>query len=116
MASLDNGATALGSIETEPDGSGAQIVKLIGEIDISNADAIGRELDRVVAGTSTATSTRTSGRVIIDLEGLEFMDSSGIAMLLRAVGGSASVEIRNPSRVVRRIIECTGLTDVLRLA
>lgn len=107
MAPLDNGATALGSIEAEPDVSGLQIVKLIGEIDISNADSIGRELDRVVAETPSC--------VIIDLEDLEFMDSSGIAMLLRAVGGSASVEIRNPSRVVRRILECTGLTDVLRL-
>ncbi len=107
MAPLDNRATALGSIESETDASGSQIVKLIGEIDISNADSIGRELDRVVADSPS--------RVIIDLEGLEFMDSSGIAMLLRAVGGTASVELRNPSRVVRRILECTGLTDILRL-
>jgi anti-anti-sigma factor len=108
MAPVDNGATALGSIEAEPDGSGPQIVKLIGEIDISNADAIGRELDRIVVDAHRP--------VIIDLGDLEFMDSSGIAMLLRAVGGAASVEVRNPSRVVRRIIECTGLTDVLRIA
>lgn len=107
MAPVDNGATALGSIETELDGSGAQIVKLLGEIDISNADAIGRELDRVVADSHSP--------VIIDLSGLEFMDSSGIAMLLRAVGGATSVEIRNPSRIVRRIIECTGLIDILRI-
>ena len=107
MAPIDNGATALGSIEAEPDASGATIVKLIGEIDISNADAIGRELDRVVADARTA--------VIIDMATLEFMDSSGIAMLLRAVGGAATVEIRNPSSVIRRIIECTGLTDILRI-
>jgi anti-anti-sigma regulatory factor len=43
------------------------------------------------------------------------MDSSGIAMLLRTVGGAGSVEVRNPSTVVRRIIECTGLSEILRI-
>jgi anti-anti-sigma factor len=107
MAPVDNGATALGSIEAEPDGSGSRVIKLLGEIDISNANAIGRELDQIVSDSHIP--------VVVDLAGLEFMDSSGIAMLLRAVGGATSVEIRNPSRVVRRIIECTGLTDVLRI-
>jgi anti-anti-sigma regulatory factor len=43
------------------------------------------------------------------------MDSSGIAILLRAAARVDSIEVRNPSSTVRRIIECTGLTEVLHL-
>jgi anti-anti-sigma factor len=107
MAFVGHGATALGSVEAERDGSGIHVVTLVGEIDISNADTLGRALDRFVDDAN--------GWVVIDLAGLEFMDSSGIAMLLRAVGHAGSVEIRNASSVVRRIIECTGLTDILRI-
>ena len=53
--------------------------------------------------------------LVVDLTKLEFMDSSGIAMLLKIAARVDSVEIRNPSNAVRRIIECTGLTDVLHL-
>ena len=78
-----------------------------GEIDISNAATLGSALDRddppEIGGPSPSNCA------------LEFMDSSGIAMLLRAVGGAGSVEVRNPSPVVRRIIECTGLTEILRI-
>ncbi len=108
MAPVDNGATALGSMESDVDESGARIVRLIGEIDISNADTLGRNLDLMLG--------EPGGPVTIDLAGLAFMDSSGIAMLLRAVGNATSVEIRNPSAVVRRIIECTGLTEILRIS
>ncbi len=108
MAPVDNGATALGSVHSDIDDSGARVVRLVGEIDISNADALGRHLDRLLAVSG--------GPVVIDLAGLDFMDSSGIAMLLRAVGDAATVEIRNPSTVVRRIIECTGLAEILRIS
>src|SRR5260370_151732 len=107
MASLENDATALGSVEGQRDASGVYVVRFIGDIDISNADTLGETLDRMLG--------ETAGAVVVDLSALRFMDSSGIAMLLRAVGDAGSVEIRNPSSVVRRIIECTGLADVLRI-
>jgi anti-anti-sigma factor len=107
MASIENDATALGAVEGERDASGVHVVRLIGEIDISNADTLGVKLDRMLG--------ETAGAVVVDLSALQFMDSSGIAMLLRAITSAGSVEIRNPSSVVRRIIECTGLTDVLRI-
>jgi anti-sigma B factor antagonist len=107
MASIGNPQPALCAIEGEPDASGVFVVRLAGEIDISNAGTLGTTLDAMIA--------EAAGHIVVDLSGLEFMDSSGIAMLLRAAGGAASVEVRNPSRVVQRIIECTGLTDILRL-
>jgi anti-anti-sigma factor len=104
MAQLE-GDGAQCTVTQSMDASGAAVVNLIGEIDISNAHHIGRNLERVI-GSSTA-------NLVIDLSALEFMDSAGIAMLLRAVTGVASVTIRNPSTVVRRILECTGLDDIL---
>jgi anti-anti-sigma factor len=87
------------------DDAGVRVVRLVGEIDISNADALGEKLDRVVGDGHE--------RLVADLSGLEFMDSSGIAMLLRAAKRVESITVRNPAPVVRRIIECTGLADIL---
>jgi anti-anti-sigma factor len=107
MASVDDPQSVLGALEGAADESGLFVVRLIGEIDISNAATLGRALDEMIE--------RVDGPLVIDLGALEFMDSSGIAMLLRAVGDSGSVEVRNPSTAVRRIIECTGLADILRI-
>ncbi len=101
----DDGAPQ-GALEEGHDASGAPVVRLIGEIDISNADEIAAELDAVA---------REGSQLVIDLAGLEFMDSSGIAMLLRAAARVDTLELRNPSSTVRRIIECTGLTEILRI-
>ena len=74
---------------------------------MSNAESIGRSIDESVdAGTA---------HLVFDLTTLDFMDSSGIAMLLRVTSGIEVVQIRNPSNVIRRIIESTGLGDVLRV-
>jgi anti-anti-sigma regulatory factor len=42
------------------------------------------------------------------------MDSSGISIFL-AVAERVPVEIRNPSPIVRQLIEMTGLTQTLHL-
>ncbi len=106
MAPVTNDGSPQGALEAGTDASGAPVVRLIGEIDISNADEISVELDAVAVEGS---------QLVIDLAGLEFMDSSGIAMLLRAAAHVDALELRNPSSTVRRIIECTGLTDILRM-
>lgn len=108
MAPVENNETgAHGAVEGVDDPGGGRLVRLIGEIDISNADALGANLEKIIG--------ESCDRVVIDLVGLEFMDSSGIALLLRTAGRVDTVEIRNPSDVVRRIIECSGLADVLRI-
>ena len=43
------------------------------------------------------------------------MDSSGIALLLQIAAKAQSVELRQPSALVRRMIEATGLADVLHM-
>jgi anti-anti-sigma factor len=103
----ENDDGARGMVEKAHDPSGALIVKLSGEIDMSNAESLGRAIDELIdPGTA---------QLVIDLTGLDFMDSSGIAMLLRVTSDVDSVNLRNPSNVIRRIIESTGLGDVLRV-
>ncbi|MDQ1461843.1 MAG: hypothetical protein QOI08_3327 [Actinomycetota bacterium] len=89
------------------DDSGARVVNLVGEIDIANADALGEQLDQLIGAGAD--------RLVVDLSALDFMDSSGIAMLLRAAGRVDSMSVRNPTDAVRRIIECTGLAETLRI-
>jgi len=104
---MSGDAAVQGAVERARDASGVPVVRLIGEIDISNAGTLGATLDRLIGGETNA--------LVVDLAELEFMDSSGIAMLLRATARVDTIEVRNPSQVIRRIIECTGLADVLRL-
>jgi len=107
MALVEGNGGAHGAVEAARDATGAPVVELIGEIDISNADALGARLDRLVDTDAKP--------LVVDLTKLEFMDSSGIAKLLRAAARAGTIELRNPSQVVRRIIECTGLSDVLHV-
>jgi anti-anti-sigma factor len=107
VESVEGCAEGQGLIDGGRDASGARVVKLVGEIDFANADALGERLDSLIGDGDT--------RLVVDLSALEFMDSSGIAMLLRAAGRVESIAVRNPTEVVRRIIECTGLADTLRI-
>jgi anti-anti-sigma factor len=52
-------------------------------------------------------------RIAFDVGELEFMDSSGIALLVSAARQARRVELRHPTPIVRRLIELTGLTELL---
>jgi anti-anti-sigma factor len=59
------------------------------------------------------------GVVAVDLAGVTFMDSSGLRVLLahnqQACEDGRSFEVRNPSRSVERLLEITGLGDVIQV-
>ena len=92
-------------VERTVDDEGEVVVRLRGEIDLSNADAVEAEFRRVARAES--------GALIIDVSELQFIDSTGIAMLLNAVAGAESVAVRNPSPILRRMIDVAGLAPVL---
>jgi anti-anti-sigma factor len=93
------------TVERTDDGSGLPVIHLGGELDISNIPAVETELEPLLAGAGD--------RAVFDLSALRFMDSSGIALLLRAREQVGDVVVRNPSAVIQRIIEATGLGDTL---
>jgi anti-sigma B factor antagonist len=60
------------------------------------------------------------GDVHLDLSAVEFMDSSGLRVVVdahqRATAAGAKLIVHDPSKSVRRIIEISGLADHLNLA
>jgi anti-anti-sigma factor len=106
MAELGDNQAADIAVDTSTDSSGAAVVTVAGQLDISNADT----LDAAVA---TAVAAHPQ-KLIFDLSGLEFMDSAGIAVLIRATSDVEAVRLRNPSPIVRRLIEVTGLSGILQ--
>jgi anti-sigma B factor antagonist len=104
MAQLGDAAPLEISVLADTEGP---FLKLTGELDLSNVDTVRLAVDSLVASHP--------GRVVFDLSALSFMDTSGIALLLRTNKSVGSVKVVNPSDVVRRVIETTGLSGILRM-
>ena len=85
------------------DENGTPIIVIGGEIDLSNADQVQTKVDELV--------DEGAHRVIFDLGSLSFIDSSGIAVLVRTHNRVGTVEIRQATPMVHRILEVTGLRD-----
>jgi anti-sigma B factor antagonist len=96
----------LATVEHWPE-VGGHLVKIIGELDISNVEPVGQAIGHVTA--------ERPALLIFELSELRFIDSSGIALLLGASREVDAVQIRNPSPAVRRVVEITGLTKALPL-
>jgi anti-anti-sigma factor len=106
MAALDPGDQASVSVKTWLEG-GTPVISVSGELDLTNAEQI-----RSVIGD---TLSRETTRLVFDMSGVEFMDSSGIALIAFAVRRVQEVELRNPTPIVRRLIELTGITEIVRI-
>jgi anti-anti-sigma factor len=72
------------------------------------------ELDDELGGEVGITATPPS-RLTFDLTRLRFIDSAGLAVLV-AAAATTTVTVRNPSEIVRSVIEATGLATVLHMA
>lgn len=106
MDELDSRANAQIAVAAGP--GGIATVSVSGDVDIANADALKATVASVAAGMPQ--------RLIFDLSELRFIDSAGIAVLLYATECGAPVEVRNPSAAVRRVVELTGMSAVLKIA
>ena len=104
MEQLGEGASA--SLRATADEKGERVITLDGELDISNVDIVESQLRPLLDNGAVP---------VFDMSALTFMDSSGIAMLLRAAERAGSVRVRKPSRVVQQIIDSAGLGEILRV-
>ena len=105
MEELEISETNL-TIEQSWDG-GDPLLTLTGELDISSADSLRTAVAGLVDGRLP--------RLIFDLTDLTFMDSSGIAVMVYAANKVHTVELRHASTIIRRIVEATGLSEILKL-
>lgn len=93
----------------EWDGADA-CLRLVGELDMSTAPQLNDALDQL-AGEGQR-------RLLIDLTDLTFCDSTGIAAFVRGDNRAAAeggwLRITGATGRVARVLEVTGLADVLR--
>jgi anti-anti-sigma factor len=85
-------------------------VALQGELDLSTAEPVQRQLD--VAMTDPACK-----RLVLDMAQLEFIDSTGIAVLLRTVQRDAGFDrlrvVPSTALGVTRVLQLTGIEQRL---
>jgi anti-anti-sigma factor len=106
MAELSDTAPAELTVDVEPDSTGGgPVVRLVGELDLSTVAALEAALEPFLLAPPD--------RVSFDVGGLQFMDSSGLAVLVRCAAQVRSVVLFHPPTIVRRVIEAAGLADVL---
>lgn len=105
MGDVDADRAAELVIDTQIDPAGVPVIAVSGELDSSNAATLEASIASMV--------TKRPERLIFDLGGLRFMDSAGIAVLVGVAANVKAVQLRDPTQIVRRVIELTGLTGVL---
>jgi len=86
----------------------AVTVRIEGEPDIASVDSTRRELEQVLVGTHL--------HVVFDFAALEFMDSSGLVLLIQIANRVGSIEVQHPTPIVRRILEVTGQAQTFGVA
>jgi anti-sigma B factor antagonist len=84
------------------------LLRVIGELDVATRTSIEPALMAAI---------EAAGPIILDLGGLTFCDSSGLATLIaahdRAAATGSSFAVRNASAPVRRLFEITNLAETI---
>ena len=106
MAGIGDGSKKA-TVDEAREESDASVIRISGELDLASVPGVESDIESIVAAAPE--------RLAFDLSGVTFMDSSGIAMLLREAKRVAHIEVRNPSPAVQLLIEATGLVEVLHV-
>jgi anti-sigma B factor antagonist len=99
-------------VVTSRPADGIRVVAVQGELDLNTAPKLEEMLNRAVDG---------GGSLVVDLSGCDFIDSTGVALLIRtwqSLGDGASPRrfvLSCPNRQVRRLFEITGLDDQIQI-
>jgi anti-anti-sigma factor len=103
-------ATTCGEITVETYALQTEVV-LIGEIDVATVGRASDAVNEVMCGPPA--------RLEIDASGVTFIDSSGIATLIKlhavTTGAGGTVRLRRPSPPVVRILQISGLLDIFEV-
>ncbi len=89
---------------------GATVIMISGELDLATAPALEEELDR---------AAQSDRHLILDLRELDFMDSTGLSVLVRAhqaaeESGRPLSLVKGPPQV-QRLLSLTGVAERLNV-
>lgn len=88
------------------------VLHLKGELDLSVADVLEQQLMVAVASADDA--------VPVDLSAVTYLDSTSVRALLRAssraIESGKRLYVMNANGITRRVLEFSGVTDVLGLS
>nr|WP_221380996.1 STAS domain-containing protein [Actinoplanes polyasparticus] len=92
------------------DNSDASVVVTIrGHLDIDSGTTLTTTLDQVLG--------RPEPRIVVDLSGVEFCDSTGLSALIvghnRAVAGGGWLRLAAPGEFLQQLLDTVGLTSRL---
>jgi anti-sigma B factor antagonist len=94
-------------VPADADG-GPLTVRLGGELDLAGLPDVQPALDKLLS--------LEGQHVCVDVADLEFLDSTGVAVLIRIANHFGSVEVVHAAPAVRRVIRALGLGAHLGLA
>jgi stage II sporulation protein AA (anti-sigma F factor antagonist) len=84
-------------------------VSFRGELDMSGVDRAREAIDQAETGST--------GLLVLDLSRLDFLDSTGLEVILRAARRASDsgrrLIVQRPSRYVRRLLEMTAIDQSL---
>jgi anti-sigma B factor antagonist len=110
MSNVMDGTSRFGFLELRTERNDDEhVIALVGELDLDGAERVAQELRR-----AEQTDAR---RIVLDLSHLQFIDSSGVRLILAADersrrDGERLALIRGP-QPVQRVFELTGVTERL---
>ncbi len=89
----------------------ASVVRLVGAVGMAEALMLSRQLEEL--------AQQPGAVVVLDMEHLDFMCSSGLGALLNAHAAArqtqGQVSLANPSPMVMRLLETTRLTNLFEV-
>lgn len=101
----------MAQLNLEPHVNGANAtVTITGDVDVATAPELRALLDDLVA--------RGCREIVLDCRGLEFIDSSGIGVLIsarRQLGDDGDLVLDSAREQVRKVLNITGVADQVSL-
>ncbi len=83
------------------------VVTISGELDIANIEGLEAALAPVIESRPA--------RLVLELAGVDFADSSAIALWVRWAAAVDELKLRNASPLLQKVIETMGLSGKLQL-
>ena len=108
MAGVEPDGHDLAAWTVDTDAHGGAVVTVRGELDIASVEQLEAAVAPLIA--------KRPHRMVVDVSGLRFADSSAIAMWVRWASVIGELELRDPSPLLRRVVASMGLEGKLRLS